>query len=407
MKLRTLVKTLILLGSLLFNFSCKPSTSENTEFTNLKVEYLETARLSDLIERDYKYVSLASDTSHIIGSTNRVVIKDNLIYILDSSIAKRIFCFDSLGKFKFSFGKVGDGPGEYNHPSDMVVVEDKILVHDGTNFTLLTYDIAGHFQDEEMIGFWIKEFIPFNDKQLLVYTPSDYSENGIDSEPKVLKIMSVNLSDTYAEFFPYQENHDDASFPGYLTSFNNTYSFAKPLYGYVYTIKANLKTKLRYKIDFGKYSWPIDMDKIEKDQKLSEELMRKGNIMTVVHRLLETKEYFMFQTLMIDPLNERKKLDYNEDRWLCIYNKKSNKCYAIHKVINDIDGGSFSFPQTTDGNKLVSIIQPEQLLMENNVKTPMITNEKKANELKRLVDTLDIFSNPVIMTYRLKPNIEL
>lgn len=391
----------------MIHFGCKQETSEYPGFTNLKVEYLESVKLSDLIEMDYSYLPLESDTSNLIGVINRIIIKDSLIYILDSDIAKKIFCYDKLGRLKFSFGRVGDGPGEYGRPTDMAVTKDKILVHDGTNFTMLTYDLAGNFQHEETIGYWIQEFMPFEEDKYIVYTPTDYAPGGLEGEPNVLKVVSADFVEVAAEFFPYEEVLDDASFAGLLTSYKNTYSYSRPIYGHIYGIDSNYNIRPRYNIDFGKHSWPIEMNDIKLNQEMSEQLLFRGNIMTIVHRLSETENYFIFQTFMIEEMANRNKLDYSKDRWLCIYQKGTDKIYAIHNIKNDIDGGVFSFPITTYGNLFMSVIQAEALISDSSVDTITLLDMVKYKELENLIDSLDIFNNPVLLTYRLKSNLDL
>ena len=404
-QLKLFVNYLILLGASIFLFSCNQEATQDAKFKIINVKYLEKVKLSDLIKQDYSYLPLQSDTNDLIGDASRIIINDSLIYILDSNISKRIFCFNTSGQLRYSFGALGDGPGEYNNPSDLAITKDELLVHDGDNFTMLTYDLAGNFRQEEMIGLWLEEFIPFMDNQFLVYSPTNYSPDGLEGEPYVLRIMTADFQQTVKGFFPYEEVLDDASFSGLLTSYQDNYSYARPIYGDIYTIDNKSHLLPRYKIDFGKHSWPITMEEIKNNQDSMEELFFKGGIMTIVHRLLETKNYFVFQTFMINKDEKRNKLDYTKDRWWCIYKKGGDKCFAIHKIINDIDGGVFSFPIATSGNLFVSRILAESLIGSINDKNKIHREGGNFKNLQTMVDSLTIFSNPVLMTFKLKEDI--
>lgn len=395
---------------LLLKTSCKNRDNNIRYITDFKrtvqVQFVESALLSDLIESDFSYIPLSSDSNHLIGRASRLIFKDSLYFILDGSISKKIFCFHSSGKFNFAFGKVGKGPGEYVSPRDFLIEDDHIYVFD--DFSRLVFDRKGNFIQEEKINFWLYEVLPYNNNSVLAYSPTDYSLTGDDTgESKILKILSKSLVEVHAEFFPYEETLDDGSSPGLLFNYKGTYSCSMPVFGQIYGLDSNYNVFPRFKFDFGKYSWPRDLYALKKDQSKMEDIFFKGNVMSVIHRICETEQYFVFQTYMISESNKSSEIDEDNDKWWCIYDKKNEVCYAIHKIVNDIDGGSFSFPITSYSENFVSIIDSDILKNECDNSSFAVLDENRRKKLKEITVSLGPYSNPILLVFQLKPRLNL
>jgi len=398
---------LVLLTSSLF-YSCKQKPRETPAHLPLDVSitYLESVKLSQLIEKDFVYLPLASDTNALIGSVSRLILKDSAIFIFDASLAKRGYSFDMSGKENFCFGKTGSGPGEYTLPTDMAVSDNNIIIFDQDNFSVLYYNKTGEFLYETHVGYWLREFIPFSGDRFLGYTPTDYSPDGLE-EAFVLRLLSADLQQTEKGFFPYEELLDDADFGGNIAYYKGIYSYAKPLLGEIYALDQQGKIRLRYKIDFAPHNWPVDIRTLKDDQERAEALLFGGGIMSIIHAMLENDQYFVFQTVMVAPEAASGKIS-GDDYWWCIYNKTTNKCYAVHRVVNDIDGGAFTFPDATYLGRFVSILRAEALLESRPEKKIMADDDTSLHvSLQQLADTLKPYSNPVLMFFTLKDNLTL
>ncbi len=71
--------------------------------------------------------------------------KDNLLYVVDTQ-AHKILAFDLQGKFRFEFGKRGDGDGELNFPTHIFLSKDGLLyISDTLNFRIQVFDRNGSF----------------------------------------------------------------------------------------------------------------------------------------------------------------------------------------------------------------------------------------------------------------------
>jgi len=70
------------------------------------------------------------------------------LYVVDSQ-AHGIFVFGLDGKFQFSFGKRGDGPGEFNFPTCATADnQGHLIVSDTLNSRMQVFDLRGNFISE-------------------------------------------------------------------------------------------------------------------------------------------------------------------------------------------------------------------------------------------------------------------
>ncbi|MGB9586431.1 MAG: 6-bladed beta-propeller, partial [Anaerolineales bacterium] len=72
--------------------------------------------------------------------------KDGDIIVLDETITKRVFLFDSLGNFLRVVGRRGEGPGEYQSPTSVTCDNrGRIIVADNQLSRINYYDADGNF----------------------------------------------------------------------------------------------------------------------------------------------------------------------------------------------------------------------------------------------------------------------
>jgi DNA-binding beta-propeller fold protein YncE len=70
---------------------------------------------------------------------------DGSVFVLDSK-ESRISAFDGKGKFRLSFGKKGQGPGELNTPVGISISPDnEVIVEDALNQRLAFFNLEGKF----------------------------------------------------------------------------------------------------------------------------------------------------------------------------------------------------------------------------------------------------------------------
>ncbi len=91
--------------------------------------------------------------------------KNGCIYINDYRNSK-ILKFDRQGKFLLSFGRKGEGPGEFSFIKNFKVFEDKVIVWGGRKFS--TFDIDGKFIEEKKVKKYYYPVVIAGEKQFIV-----------------------------------------------------------------------------------------------------------------------------------------------------------------------------------------------------------------------------------------------
>ena len=110
-------KHLIILLILLI--SCK----EKQEIDNMHIiNYSDREKTHLNWKHPTKFICLDKDSdSALFAEINKVIIKNDHIYILDVQGKKSVLCFDFKGNFIRSYGQTGRGPGEHTRLSDFDV----------------------------------------------------------------------------------------------------------------------------------------------------------------------------------------------------------------------------------------------------------------------------------------------
>ncbi len=375
------------------------SSTNNRTVENVKFKFFQSVNLSNLVDEHFELLPLKSDSTYLIGSVTKVVYAADSFFIMDSYITNKVYCFDKLGQLKYSIGQTGSGPGELQSLTEMIISKKHIYLIDGSNFSLLSFLHNGKFEFEKKLNYWIYEGIPYGNKQYLVYSPTDLTFGNVKNT-NVLKIVDQDFEHEITSYFPYEEGHDDVPYSGYLCTYHNTYSFSRPLYNRIYTFDKAGNLHLRYLFDFGTYNWPISMKQIAKEPDEAERLFKNGGIMSIIHNILENKDYFVFKSYMVNP-------DYpgeatnSTNRWICIIDKRTGKGYAINRTQNNSQETLFTYPIATKGEWFISVLPPEKI-------NEFIKSKKSdpfTNKLRDVAGVQKHFNNPVLLFFKLKENL--
>jgi len=98
-----------------------------------------------VLEEDFKIGDSEAEEEMIAQVTFFVVDENESIYALDWK-ANNIKVFDSNGKFVRTIAKQGQGPGEINFPSGLLITsENELLVEDAGNRRLAYFSLEGEF----------------------------------------------------------------------------------------------------------------------------------------------------------------------------------------------------------------------------------------------------------------------
>lgn len=115
-------KTTIILLIMLVLYSCSRENKANhddLEIYPLREKNSEI-KLNQLFS-GFDFIALETTDKAFIGNISKLIVIDDNIFILDNSHAKKIFIFNTNGKFIRTVGKLGKGPGEYTNIEDFTI----------------------------------------------------------------------------------------------------------------------------------------------------------------------------------------------------------------------------------------------------------------------------------------------
>ena len=112
-----------------------------------------------------EFVSLETNDKCLINSVKKVLIRDSLIYILDSS--PKLFVFERKGHFKHQIGNKGQGPAEYITINSFFIDESEqcVVIIDDMRKAFLYYDFNGNYKQKKDVP-W--ELITMIDKASMI-----------------------------------------------------------------------------------------------------------------------------------------------------------------------------------------------------------------------------------------------
>jgi Txe/YoeB family toxin of Txe-Axe toxin-antitoxin module len=137
-----------------------------------------------------KYVHLETSDEYLIGEIKKIVNHNDKYYILDCWKTKQLLRFDSAGHFEKSFGRIGQGPGEYIQPTDFMVTSSNVIILDQFAHKLLFFNMDGDYIRSVSLRYKIHAITSLgNDSLLLAKTGNN---RRTDIEDYELVVMNTN-----------------------------------------------------------------------------------------------------------------------------------------------------------------------------------------------------------------------
>ena len=102
-----------LLSALFLLVSCKNDSPQNAGRSILvNTNKIDTTSFF-LDDKLNKHIVLETTPESTIGTIDKLIVRENKIYIMDKEITKSLFVFSIEGKFLYKINRAGRGPGEY------------------------------------------------------------------------------------------------------------------------------------------------------------------------------------------------------------------------------------------------------------------------------------------------------
>lgn len=233
-----------------------------TEKSKLKTIVLDNLHFEKKVILDSLFevsrlVFLESREDVLIGSYDKIIINDSLLYILDKTITHSIYCFDLEGNFNFKISSLGEGPSEYIELRDITIDGSLLEVLDFAGGKILHYDkdngtLKGSLKLDRKTNYRAFEKLDG------VYTVAHGNNCGLLGDCLNLSFYDEVL-DKKASFFPIHEIVKKSDYRGEYHFFRNLDEvyYKEVLNDTIYEI--NFKSgnpSAAFAIDFGQFAMP-------------------------------------------------------------------------------------------------------------------------------------------------------
>lgn len=296
--------------------------------------------LSDWVDTIYG-VKLETTDESIIGTIDKIRIKNKCIYVLDRYKTHSLRSFDLTGRYLFSVGRHGNGPGEYVEPTDFFVDQNGITVYDQFQTKFLYYDLEGKFLREKSLPFTFIQFYQYSSNSYIMY--------GLDADNYHLKdlldysIWKCDSTFHIDRFGMYRKKNEyiNILLETALNDFSNKLYLHDARKDTIFSIDSTGVLRYDYIVDFGKKTPPLSLFMEKND----EEYMQDRNV----------KERYVFgRDFAVTPHYFYYNFSMGGLLFHLIYSKETGKSYSAPNVIND---ANYLFPftniLTADGDTLV------------------------------------------------------
>ena len=250
--MKSLINVLLLLisMSLITCIGHKNNNVTNIKMTDNIIDHIYSDELIEVQE----FIPLESDTAFLIGEIGKIIVYDEMLFILDNTIAKKLFVFDMNGKFIRTIGRQGKGANELLNPVDFSVNLNNgdIAVLDNYR-NLLVFRINGEIKTNRILTKENRfDKICYYNNNLCLYTSNcsgakdGYSIHIFDEEFTETKLFKY---DNYCEII------HPIKFP--MAQMKNKFYYLDIFNAYLYELIDQTVTKT-WQMDFdGKYM-PFD-----------------------------------------------------------------------------------------------------------------------------------------------------
>jgi hypothetical protein len=342
------------------------------------------------------YVRLSTTEDILIRRVDKMYCDDKKIIVLD--IFDNCKIFDNEGNFKFSIGKIGQGPEEYVmcRNFDLLPESDQIMLFpdprnvffynmDGDFLKKINtrplFDFNGYFSQNTIClksNIFISDILPSvnHDAKCLIYN---------DSIIKTIYSYSARKKTTYRDM---AEN-------GILYRFQNEIIHYKPFEDTIFRINADLEYKPYFVFEYGKYKYVMEAE---------------SNLHKIYFdNIQETERYLFLTSIVFGYKNAFEYINDDGDKRqnphvYGIFDKETGKLNFLKQpdpgklgFKNDLDGGLPFWPKyISPKGEMITYYQPEEFM------EAFQNKEDAPDDVKAILKDLKEDDNPIVAIAKLK-----
>ncbi len=330
-------------------FSCREAVenrvSHRDGVTRLTIDPLHIADsnlfASALID-SFIYIPLETSEDVVVGRIKALYEWKDRFYILDEQ-TNAILVFSQEGKFLKQIRHIGRGPEEYMRISSFYhnPRNGDIYIHCDRSQAILCYDEDGNFLRRIPCKFITAGFTMLGEDSLALYG-GRYPNEGVfhTTFPRQYRYVVMQGNEVLRKDLAWEYKEEFMRVTdgrNFFFGFSDTVSLLESFRNDVYRIGRDGELKLRFCIDFGRFTFPLTFDASPDEVRTIIETRKKAaDKWCKMHRMLETSEFLWINYSFSGMLNT------------VFYSKRTERIYNIGPVwVNDKH--KLSMPEISDG----------------------------------------------------------
>lgn len=391
--MKTIKYCVILVLTVIF-YSCNHlGKSASADFSNVIQIMYDTINTKQVkleqIVNNCSFVKLETNSNCLIGSIDKLIFADSLIIIVDKTIAKTIYVFDSTGHFKNKVSRVGNASNEFLKLADIFVnSESEICLVDNAKTKIMAFSYDGSYLYSKDNPYPNYEMDYIDNNRLALFTSFNLSTNGNKKvENSCYAVVDKELNPVYT--FGREPYADHPSF--YMTRNRNLFRFDDKVYctlnfgNVIYELGPDSVTaKYKLSITPGVLYEPKDED-FESGSAL---IQARNDHPYFIGNFFECDNYSFFNYFIPDA--------FPRSRWI-IYNHRTETVLSLSNKTIDPILDFFYCPIARYGDR--TLVEP---VSATNICMAKEYYEKKgihSEKLDELFEGMSVDSNPVLFFY--------
>jgi hypothetical protein len=365
--------------------------SENNRLKKIQINDFskeQNLNLSTLFD-SITYIKLSNEEDAIIGNINKLVIKDSCFYVLDRYKTRSLKKFSSDGRYLLTIGKQGAGPEEYIEPTDFIVDNGEIIVHDQFKSDLKYYDTNGNFK--------YKKNVPFIFLKFSRLSPNHYIFHGVNSDNDHLQsIVNYSVFESDSSFVLKSRSfyRPKDKYISHLSEYNfSPYKesvFYHPLYNdTIYSIRDSC-LQAEYVIDFQEKKLPERLT-LQENSREYRNAYNTAQYAFFSGNYVLADDYLYFE-YSIGPIHRG------------IYSNKTGKAIIGNGFMNDVCGilPYQNILTSIEGNILVGYMHSHQIGDHFKKADRPKWVERFGEEATQIAENIKSEDNPILIFYKIK-----
>lgn len=356
------------------------------------------------IASDVEYIRLETNPNCMIGSMASYFFADSSIFV---SNRNHILKFSNSGKFLKKIGNPGRGPGEINMIMNMSLnPEKKVIIVQNLDRRLLYFSFSGDLLKTVTVPF-VAYIESIKEGKFIIYNPS------LDETSKYTFLLTNENGDTLSSIKNYNSWKRSSGIGISITPrsyktfhyYNNICLFKSLYNDTVYSVSNNNMLP-RYFIRLGKFKLPDNLNPEKLGPVDIKTFWNQSSNYYYANSLEASNQIFLgtFSFGNAEPKCLIFNLENRAGQLLINFDGKSTG------FVNDWDGGLDFWPVGNFSDDKVfmpiNILKFRKVLEQEDIHGKLIKFPKKQMQLKKLISSLDLLGNPIIMIVSLKkPNV--